>query len=713
MTYKVQAASAYPSKDKAGPSPPSAAAGGSNPPQSSPLLDATRRAGRSDWRTPRHLVSVPVKRDSPLGELVNSHLKIRRHGVISFLASASLRDTGEDYRASCPSDTGEELLKSIRSILSDHPLETERVFNGEVRSNGHTKPNTFKVVSFIFHVSGFTISQSTFLKKELLLKHMGQLPVAITGRGPMPFSLYNEKPSDAAVFFTLSTHLSPEAVSASLSDTLGMKPFFVVAIDHKKQNKLGDIATNGDDKPVSLGLAGKRLSPKTTHIALVSALDSNAYNLVVEHKGGYRLELEGENPFSAPVVHFSRVYPMIPRLKPVPGEGAAKRTRAESFATGAWGQLASPTSPSPISLGAGRVTDREVISTVAPIQNVANPSFPNADTQVLVTQLGTGPEASSLVEGVSTVVGARKATGGPEGDVSKNDQKCATTRSPEEGTLSGQKRDRVGNPQPASPTLQDPAIEAKVYCSSLKVSLKALIAASPRDEEEISRTARQLMAGLGDLIVALNTQILTLKGERNSVISIKSVGDSKAVKEDRQAKAQQLLERRDSYEKLRVKVVAELASLKKIEAATEAAEAKSAECMDDEDAYGADRHLDELQEEEHVQEMMDEISSEGIDSDVLAEIVAKSQEVQGRTSNIDGTTISMRIAAQKAKVNSLEASRIDKVEKPLIKGNGKGRSKGKSSSKTSQTLQIIIGEENKEQEEAAMDVGAVTATNNE
>jgi hypothetical protein len=706
MAYKVQAVSALPSKDKAGPSSPAATVGDTNSPK------VATKAGRSEWRkTPRHLVSVPVTRDSALGKLVSNHLKIRRHGVLSFLAAASLRDTGDDYRASCPPDTGEEILKSIQSILSEHPLETERIFNGEVRSNGHTKPNPYDVVSFIFHASGFTASQSTFLKKELLLKHMGQLPVSITGRGPMPFSLFTEKPSDAAVCFTVSTRLSSEAVYASLSATLGMKPYFVVAIDNKKQNRLGEIAADGDDRPVSLGLAGKRLSPKTTHIALVSALDSKAYNLLQVHKDGFRLELEGEDPVSAPVVHVSRVYSVIPRLKLVTGEGATKRTRAESFATGAWGKTIPPSSLPPTSLGAGRVTDREVILTAAPVQNVVNPSFPDADPQVLDTQLGTGPKASSLVEEVLTVVGARKATGGPEGDVSKNDQKCATTRSPEEVTLSGQKRDRGGNPQPH----QDPTIELKVYCQGLKTSLKALTTALPRDEDEIGRTARQLHSGLGDLIVALDTQILYLKAERKTILGIKNIGDSRAIKEVRQTKAQQLLERKEGYEKLRVQVMEELTSLQKVEAEAEAvavAEANSAGCMDDgHEDYGADGHLDKLEEEEQVQEMMNMISSEGIEPDAPVAIlngdVANITEVMGRSPNPDGTTMSMRLA-QKAKATAVDATRMDKVEKPSIKVKTRGKS-----NKISNTLQAIVEEEIKEQEEAAMDVGAVTAINNE
>ena len=114
------------------------------------------------------------------------------------------------------------------------------------------------------------------------------------------------------------------------------------------------------------------------------------------------------------------------------------------------------------------------------------------------------------------------------------------------------------------------------------------------------------MVGLGDLITALDTQILTLKAERNTVIRIKSVGDSRAVKEAREAKAQQLLEWKEDYEKLRVAVVAELASLKKSVAAAEAAEAKPAECMDvqedviSEDSYGADAVEDEEMAEEGV-----------------------------------------------------------------------------------------------------------------
>lgn len=661
-------------------------------------------------------MSVPVTRASALGGLLVTHMQTRRQGIVCFLVNASLLGTGEDYRQSCPDEaTAEEVFQSIQSILSDHPLEAERVFNGQVRSHGHTKPNDFSVVSFIFQASGLSTSQSTFLKQELLLKHTGRLPVTIPNRGEMPFTLFNEKPSDAAVLFTISTRLATEAVSSVLSEILGMKPFFVTAIDHATAGKMGE--TVGDHKPSSLGLAAKRLGPNVTHMALVSALDATAYRLLRERRDGFKLELEGEDPASAPVVHVNRVYPVIPRSKTGPNQGAAKRSRADSFATDAWGKKPAPPPSAPIpspssapnpasspTLSAGRVTDREVNVTVAPAPNVANPSSPTAEPQVLVTQQGTGPEDPSLVEGDLTVVGARKATGGPEGDVSKNDQKCAKTRSPEEETHSGQKRDREGKPQPS----QDPVIEATADCSSLKVLLKALIAASPRDEDEIGRTARQLCLSYELLQAALDTQIQSLKDERKTILGKKKmIGESKAQKEIRQAQDQQLLERKGTHEVLRAKVVAELAALlEKVEAETEAKADETRPMDDDEDDYGAERHLDEVGSDD-VLEMVGVISSEGIDETMSDEAMAASQFSKvGRASNLDGTTMSMRVAGQKAKA-ATEAAKDqskDGVEKP----KPKDRSKGKDS-KTSLTLQRV----QKEQEEAAMDVGAATAVNDE
>jgi hypothetical protein len=121
--------------------------------------------------------------------------------------------------------------------------------------------------------------------------------------------------------------------------------------------------------------------------------------------------------------------------------------------------------------------------------------------------------------------------------------------------------------------------------------------------------------------------------------------------------------------------------------------------------------LDKLEEEEQVQEMMNMISSEGIEPDAPVAIlngdVANITEVMGRSPNPDGTTMSMRLA-QKAKATAVDATRMDKVEKPSIKVKTRGKS-----NKISNTLQAIVEEEIKEQEEAAMDVGAVTAINNE
>ena len=706
MAYKVQANSAIPSKEKA--ASPSAAAG-SNP-KSSRQQAPQGWAAHKGWAAPRQLVSVPVTRTSALGGLLIDHMQKRRIGTLCFLVNASLLATGDDYRQSCPDKaTGDEVVKSIQSILSDHPLDTERIFHGEVRSHGHTKPNVYNVVSFIFHATGLTNSQSTFLKQELLLKHTGRLPVSIPNRGLMPFTLFTEKPNDAAVLFNISTRLGTEAVSAVLSETLGMKPYFVAAIDHKTADKMGDLV--GENKPSSLGLAVKRLNPNVTHIALVSTPDPNAFSLLRAHRSGFRLVLEGEDTASAPVMHVNRVYPVIPRSKAGPGEVAAKRTRTESFATNAWGNATAPppsstsnpppsSTPNPASsptLGAGRVFDREVHKTAAPNQNVANPSFPTAEPQVLVTQQGTGPEASPLVGGVSTVVGARKATGGPEGDVSKNDQKCAKTRSPEEETLSGQKRNREGNPQPPP---QDPAIAAKLNCMTLRKDLKALIAAKPRDEDEIGRTGRQLLTGFEELELAIDTQIVVLKGERKTLLEAKAIGDSVAQKEARKTKAEQLLERKESYEKLRISVVAELASFKanSKEAAAETAadrameveeqQAKAAD-LDVNGDYGDDQYLDAEMREE-----------------VMLEDENMEEDASGLLTGPDGIKASSRTRKPSAKGAALVASVKDsKVEKPPIKGKIKGKGKGA----TFPPLQTIAEEQNKEQEEAAMVVGAATA----
>ena len=643
------------------------------------------------------LARVPVQRASVLGGLLVTHLHNKRQGTVCFIANASLLLTGDAFCNSLPDTaTADEVFQSIQAILSEHPIEAERVFLGVVRPHGHTKPklldNENKVVSFIFQASGFTASQSTFLKQELLLKHMGMLPVKIPDeRGSMTFTLFNERPADAAVMFKISTRLSAETVSSVLSDILGMKPFFVVAIDHSKAGKMGNTA--GDHQPSSLGLAAKNLSPNTTHVALVSALDAKAYSLLKERKQGFKLEVEGEDPDWAPVMHVNRVYPVVPRPK---YEGTGKRSRTDTYATGAWGQQKAPlpnVEKIDTPLSAGRASDREVDSTLPPAQkSVVNPSFPSADPQVLDTQQRTDPEAPSHVGEVSTVVGARKATGGSEGDVSMND------RSPEEETtevaLSGQKRGREDTPK-APP--QDPTISLKVDCQRLRTLLEGLKTATVRQEDEIGRVSRQLQSSLKELIDALDTQIQVLKSERNAITALPNRGASKAQKEANLTKAKHLLERKDAYEDLVKTAKAELAQLM-VEAEEQAtvqarAVAEAAHAMDDEDEYGADNHLDAEVVSSDVQEMVDGISSEGLESDVSDEAMA---DTYGSNFGIDGHRKSSRLASKKA---ALDLTKDAKVEKPPT--NKKCKVKGKKL----EAMQTI----SEEKEEAAVEGGAAIA----
>jgi hypothetical protein len=296
------------------------------------------------------------------------------------------------------------------------------------------------------------------------------------------------------------------------------------------------------------------------------------------------------------------------------------------------------------------------------------------------------------VEEGSTVVGARKATGGPEGDVSMNDQKCATTRSPEEEAieshLSGLKRDRDGNP-PAPP--QDPAIPFKVECMRLRTLLESLKSARVRDEEEIGRVSRQLQGGLVDLIHALDTQIQVLKSERKAITDLPKRDASKAQREVNAATANHLLERKDSYEGLVKTAKAELSQLEDEAKEQAKAAAEIAHALDDEDEYGADNHLDTMGSSD-VQEMVDGINSERLESEVSDEVMA---DTLGSTFDNHGVRASSRLR-QKA---ALDLTKDARVEKPPTNKKGKGKGRKIEAMQT-------IGEE---KEEAAMEGGAATA----
>ena len=225
-----------------------------------------------------------------------------------------------------------EMVKSIQSILDTHELEGERLFKGTVTPNGHTKPNPYESVRFIFHVNGLSISQSTFIKRELLHCHNGMLPVDIPERGKVPFTLFTNQPSDAAVSLSIHCpHMSAEEVNESLV-LLGVKPFFVAEINNHLSGKLGPTA--GDAVPTSLGLSARGFSPKQTHTALVESPSLPAHRKIKAASVGLRFEIEGESRESAFILRMNRSYVVIQR----------QRKRVRPTNTPAWGKPAAPTS---------------------------------------------------------------------------------------------------------------------------------------------------------------------------------------------------------------------------------------------------------------------------------------------------------------------------------------------------------------------------------
>ena len=115
--------------------------------------------------------------------------------------------------------------------------------------------------------------------------------------------------------------------------------------------------------------------------------------------------------------------------------------------------------------------------------------------------------------------------------------------------------------------------------------------------------------------------------------------------------------------------------------------------MGDEDEYGADNHLDADVGSSDVQEMVDNINSEGLELDVSDEAMA---DTYGSNFGIDGQRKSSRLASKKA---ALDLTKDAKVEKPPT--NKKGKGKGKKL----EAMPAI----REEKEEAAMEGGAATA----
>jgi len=185
---------------------------------------------------------------------------------------------------------------------------------------------------------------------------------------------------------------------------------------------------------------------------------------------------------------------------------------------------------------------------------------------------------------------------------------------------------------------QDPTIELKVGGERLRKALSDLEAVTPKDMDSIARTRRELIHLIEtDLIPALQSEEKIYRAERNGITVKRREGQSKAVRDELEAKRNNLKDRADQYAELSKKYEVELKNLKVV------AEEPVIDAMDaqvEEEQRNAQDLMVNMPDGSYGCDYVDEEMEGNGDPSITNEEMAATM---GLTNNLDGTKKSTRV----------------------------------------------------------------------
>jgi len=284
----------------------------------------------------------------------------RQHGTssLSFSLLASETDTKGDWSNAINACEGADgLFKSIQKALSSHPDTTCQTFMGSVKFDKRTSPLSKKSVTFLYHVSGLSPSQRSFLK-NFITTSCGELTVDLPGRGPAPARLFRSGRSVSdtpVVLHCVVGNAHPtepfniQRMLALISPFLSTPSFIVKVKGGKVVNTLN---VDGVERAVRLPPGIKA----DGFYALFLTVSQPGHDAIFKARAGVEFEFDSDLLASlvadgiddkGRVLHLRRVPRAIPPLRESSSNKRAQTENALAGTGAKWGTSTSPLTTAP------------------------------------------------------------------------------------------------------------------------------------------------------------------------------------------------------------------------------------------------------------------------------------------------------------------------------------------------------------------------------